>query len=471
MYIWFTKAVCSALSDPRKAKEIDILELQETVSVVLLDGDEAIWYPIYSCIVPVQHNSIKESLKIINISLNANESANNSYPSDNSFPWNPTSVKLGVRRHKRVPVNEFLVHHRRRNMTEWHPVNESSLHINIQMPLKVNWYSLNEPQNKLKFNTKFYQSFVHKNNKKTTWRPIKLFESYIDQEDRDAFIKVTSQGENIRKNWYWYLVNETHVAVKEPDINITRETKFIIHGFGGSAFHPVTKNIAMAFHKLNKFNVLVLDAKVVLDKGYFDCVKNARLVGKAIAELISHLVSFGAKSADFHLIGVSLGAQVAGWAGKYYLHAEGCHLGRITALDPAGPCFANSAPRDRTLDKTDALYLDVIHSNVLLEGLFEPLGHADFYINGGGPFQPGCFLMKCSHLLASYVYTESISRPELFVAVKCDSWTQFLDEQCTNQTAILGNAPLPDTRGMYYLRTSGETPYGIGRDGTRPLKW
>ncbi|KAJ2944025.1 hypothetical protein O0L34_g8353 [Tuta absoluta] len=479
LYIWISKAVCGALSDTLRTTEDDVLELKNTASVLHIDGDIVTWNPIDRFIVPVTDIVVKiyliqESPKRHNISANATtESANDL--DDNLFSWsssNETIVKLDKGKHKWVPVDEFLVRYRQDDSTiEWHPVNESKLYIDdkmekllpldtIRTPLKdnmINWYSTKKPQNKLNNTIKWYPSLIHLKDK------IKLNESYMDPED--SFVYMVNK-EDVRKNWY--LVNETHVAIKQPDINITRETKIIIHGFLASPADEVTKHIAMAYHKQNIFNVLLINVEVMFKKIYFKCVKNARLVGKAIAELIIHLVSFGIKAADFHLIGVSLGAHAAGWAGKYYLHSEGRHLGRITGLDPAGPCFAN-LPRDKRLDKTDALHVDVIHSNSLLEGLFEPLGHADFFLNGGGPFQPGCFGIVCNHLTAAYVYTESISRPELFVAVKCDSWAQFQDNQCSNETTNLG-APLPDTRGVYYLRTSGERPYGLGIDGIRSNK-
>ena len=58
-----------------------------------------------------------------------------------------------------------------------------------------------------------------------------------------------------------------------------------------------------------------------------------------------------------HLVGVSLGAHVSGFVGK-----ELKNLSRITGLDPAGPLFEGYTANVR-LDKTDADFVDVIHSN------------------------------------------------------------------------------------------------------------
>ncbi len=58
-----------------------------------------------------------------------------------------------------------------------------------------------------------------------------------------------------------------------------------------------------------------------------------------------------------------------------------------SGLDPAGPLFEGYDPTVR-LDEGDALYVDVVHSNgeSLIVGGFgisEPIGHVDFYPNGG----------------------------------------------------------------------------------------
>ena len=74
----------------------------------------------------------------------------------------------------------------------------------------------------------------------------------------------------------------------------------------------------------------------------------------------------------------------------------------LSGLDPAGPLFEGYDGKVR-LDKSDADYVDVIHSNgeSLIVGGFgtwEPIGHADFYPNGGRA-QRGCH-----HLIVGGLY-------------------------------------------------------------------
>ena len=112
-----------------------------------------------------------------------------------------------------------------------------------------------------------------------------------------------------------------------------------------------------------------------IDPNYVRAAVNTRLVGKQIAVFIRMInEEFGDLNDKIHLIGFSLGAHVAGFAG-----AELKNLSRITGLDPAGPLFEGYDISVR-LDKSDAKYVDVIHSNgeSLIVGGFgigEPIGH------------------------------------------------------------------------------------------------
>jgi hypothetical protein len=50
--------------------------------------------------------------------------------------------------------------------------------------------------------------------------------------------------------------------------------------------------------------------------------------------------------------------------------------GRITALDAAGPFFEAIGIVQARLDKTDALFVDAIHTTSYI-GYTEPIGHVD----------------------------------------------------------------------------------------------
>ncbi|XP_014221268.1 pancreatic triacylglycerol lipase-like [Trichogramma pretiosum] len=137
-----------------------------------------------------------------------------------------------------------------------------------------------------------------------------------------------------------------------------------------------------------------------------------------------------------HLIGHSLGAHVAGQASKMLRRFENVTVDRITGLDPAEPCFEVPGFPLR-LSKTDARFVDIIHTDSATSinqafGLRDPIGHADFYVNGGVR-QPGCepktklqdFLDytqlinhilangQCSHNRAFTLFIESVQQATL----------------------------------------------------------
>jgi len=84
-------------------------------------------------------------------------------------------------------------------------------------------------------------------------------------------------------------------------------------------------------HKLLYFPAIVLSAKIT---------------GKRIADFLIFLMKQKALKSydDVHLIGISLGAHVAGTAGYWIKKKTGKMLGRITGLDPSGNLISyNSA--------------------------------------------------------------------------------------------------------------------------------
>lgn len=188
------------------------------------------------------------------------------------------------------------------------------------------------------------------------------------------------------------------------------------------------------------------------------------------------------------MIGHSLGSHVSGYVGETFKNPK---LGRITALDPAGPNF-NEMPESVRLDRGDATLVDVIHTNgkplyLFGLGILQPIGHLDFYPNGGRE-QPGCSLptpallfdlffsrsslnidqmvrilgdvLVCSHMRAITYFMESIPVAKRaqedtssnsvskvnnsisqcqFESIKCNSWRQYESKECSVHRAINNN--------------------------------
>lgn len=119
-----------------------------------------------------------------------------------------------------------------------------------------------------------------------------------------------------------------------------------------------------------------------------------------LAGFIVYLTSYGMQLDELLIVGHSLGAHISGVAGKQLQNGR---IGVIIGLDPAGPLFSLNKVTKRLAD-TDANYVQVIHTDGGHLSIKHPIGHADFFPNGGTE-QPGCSL---GNVITSYLSECSI---------------------------------------------------------------
>lgn len=111
-------------------------------------------------------------------------------------------------------------------------------------------------------------------------------------------------------------------------------------------------------------------------------------MARVLAKVIDALVMHGMRLQDLTIVAHSLGCHISGRAAKQ-LKSEG-KIGVIIALDPASVLF-DYFDTEKRLTENDAEYVQVIHTDSGHYSFEYPLGHADFYPNGGKN-QPGCQL-------------------------------------------------------------------------------
>lgn len=263
---------------------------------------------------------------------------------------------------------------------------------------------------------------------------------------------------------YYPLKNAANEISKK--INASNPTIMLLHGFqdGPLRFTP----LANLYLNMSDYNMLLLDCELVLRGNYFHSVAMLQPISESISKFFTKLVQKNnLDPRTVHLIGMSLGAQLAGRIGDNIFKTSNKKIGRITGLDPAGPCFSGTN-LDNVLDKKDAGFVDIIHVNKGIQGMVETLGHVDFMINGGGPGQPGCSQSVCSHTRGLNLYEESFKIPDNLIGRKCSSWKTFLTGYCDNSSiSILGYNTSLERRGVHYLRTSSSYPFGYGTIGSR----
>ncbi|XP_075704562.1 pancreatic lipase-related protein 2-like [Rhinoderma darwinii] len=242
---------------------------------------------------------------------------------------------------------------------------------------------------------------------------------------------------------YQIIVANDLTTVTSSKFNTTQKTCLIVHGMADKAADNWVSDMCLAILAAEDVNCIGVDwrrgsGSVEL---YVQAANNARLVGAEIAFLIKRWqTELGYPPSRVHIIGHSLGAHAAGEAGR---RQPG--IRRITGLDPARPWFENT-PEEVRLDSSDADFVDVIHTDTITfigVGMIKPIGHFDFYPNGGG-HMTGCpsklaFLsnrntaleiLACNHFRSFHYFTYSISHPRGFISYPCESYQAFTAGSC-----------------------------------------
>lgn len=199
-----------------------------------------------------------------------------------------------------------------------------------------------------------------------------------------------------------------------------------------------------------------------------------RPVGRHVAEILADLISSGLNPSTLELLGFSLGGHTVSFVARHFQKITGQNVSRITALEPSGPCFRWLGPEDR-LDASNADFVEVIHTNIDGFGMALPMGHVDFYVNGG-EYQPSDLNLfacatTCSHFRVLFLWHAALVYPKKFIAMKCKSVHQAREAKCYDNVPLeynyLGLDVDVNKQGIFYLSTDKVYPYYLGLKGLR----
>ncbi|XP_043593538.1 pancreatic triacylglycerol lipase-like [Bombus pyrosoma] len=254
------------------------------------------------------------------------------------------------------------------------------------------------------------------------------------------------------------ILNRTELVKLGKHLRRNGNTVLFIHGFTESINSNDVVLVTNAYLQATNDNVLAVDYQQIAGLPYVVGVSMVDAVAKAVGGALNILTSSGINSKKLHVIGHSLGAQIAGALPENI----NFRLTRITGLDPAGPLFYVLNHR---LTSEDADFVDIIHTDAGFYGITLRSGHVDFYPNGGHRPQPGCRLINiplsaqdfCSHQRSYIFYSESVRNHKAFIG-KCQ-------EDCNTDLVPMGFITPSNTTGVYSLTTNAESPFGQGIKG------
>lgn len=259
----------------------------------------------------------------------------------------------------------------------------------------------------------------------------------------------------------YQIVLNDQSSLSNSNFNSAYPTRFLIHGWKQNSSADLNVLGTAAYLSLDQFNVISVDwGTCAQNIDYFsvlDCVEG---VGTVLAQFIDWLGVHSTASA----IGNSLGAHVAGFAGK---RVTGGRLESIVGLDTAKPGFSYADPTTR-LASTDAVYVESVHTSNTF-GFSDPIGQTAFYMNWGKQ-QPGCeiedLFYACSHHRAVYFFVESLLKPLAFWATRCADYSSIKNRKCPSTgpgAAMGGERVVKNTQGIFSATTNANSPYGKGK--------
>ncbi|CAG9785428.1 unnamed protein product [Diatraea saccharalis] len=283
------------------------------------------------------------------------------------------------------------------------------------------------------------------------------------------------------------------VASSNPYVDVNKPTYLIAIGFNFKLEGPLLTELVPALLNLGDRNVCLVNwvneaSAGILGEGLgyaLNALPNSKTVGEAVGKGIVKLVNLGLKN-DIHFIGHSLGAQLAGYAGRETIK-HGINLTEIIALDAARLGYEPPSLY-QYVDKSCATLVYAVHCDVNGYALNITLGHVDFWPNFGNyesstsiRLQPGCLKgttlqeiltngNRCSHDYCYKFYVVSLTNPGLFVGSKANNYFQWktISNVNANNTNFIGPLINPNRPGNFYFVTGSTNPWGLGANGLQP---
>lgn len=256
--------------------------------------------------------------------------------------------------------------------------------------------------------------------------------------------------------------NDTDIGAKTDR---SKRYIFIIHGW------LFNRNVQWVQDMVRDFiqyvpgvNVCTVDwGKLAYYEYDIAATQNVYSVGRFLEEAIN---KWKIRPYNVSLVGHTLGAHIAGITGKYLDDS----IGKIFAIDPAGPlfCHPNVVDKRSRLTKTDAEYVQVIMTTGGFSGCGIESGIQTFR-PAGGVVQPACTgpnfdtidTEVCSHLIGTEYFRASLQESNTFTAKECESWFLYAVGLCKDAHQDKMGYYAKGLPGDFYLDIGKQEPFSL----------
>ncbi|XP_017006713.2 pancreatic triacylglycerol lipase [Drosophila takahashii] len=295
---------------------------------------------------------------------------------------------------------------------------------------------------------------------------------WMDKKDAEELLASSApiEGRSNEVSFYLYTqqnptegqeIKADASSIEDSHFDKNHGTRFVIHGWKGRYTDSMNVDITNAWLSRGDFNVIVVNWDRSQSVDYAMSVRGVPGAGTKVGEMIEYLHEHHGMSLEtLKVIGHSLGAHVAGYAGKQVGNQR---VHTIVGLDPALPLFSYDTPEKR-LSSEDAFYVESIQTNGGVKGFVKPIGKATFYVSGGRK-QPGCgvdIAGTCSHARSVLYYAEAVTENN-FGTIQCQDYLAALANECGS---TFSNVRLAEERnadnveGHFYVPVNSEAPFG-----------
>ncbi|KAJ6635728.1 Endothelial lipase [Pseudolycoriella hygida] len=238
-----------------------------------------------------------------------------------------------------------------------------------------------------------------------------------------------------------FKLNEATRLLGHPSFDLNDMTIIYIHGWNEKMNEAETLLVLVESYLSRKnHNVMVLNFETLAKKFYTTVVENSKELGKRVADALRRLFYRGLSPNRIHLLGFSVGAHICAEIGRF---------------DPSYPMYYGTGEY-LELNRNDAKFVDIIHTDGGIIGGPTSSGHADFYPNNGRRPQPRCgnafwqflsiaFGDHCAHDSSVHYYAQSVTAINpIFIATN-----KYIPYDITE----MGYNCLNTALGDYYLKT------------------